>query len=170
MPITYGVTVRQVATGFFNGLERVFFCDDSGWVYESDVGRSADGADVEAWLMIHSLTSGSIAVISTWRSGLLEANCESAFSIRAQSEFDDGNPDAARGDSVDAASGPVGMRWDVDRWDSGVWDGGAIASMQVPLRGVGATVSLALYSISSNELPHTVTGLNYLVTPRRLKR
>lgn len=170
MPISYGVTVRQMTTGMFNGRERVFFCDDSGWVFEADVGRSADGGDIEAWMMSHSVNAGSVALIATWRSGLLEANGESAFSLRAQAEFDDGDPEVALGDSVDVQSGPVGMRWDADRWDAGVWDGGALASMKVSLRGVGATVAIAVYSISSVELPHTITGLHYFVTPRRFKR
>lgn len=120
--------------------------------------------------MSHSVNAGSVALIATWRSGLLEASGESAFSLRAQAEFDDGNPEVALGDLVDVQSGPVGMRWDADRWDAGVWDGGALASMKVSLRGVGATVAIAVYSISSIELPHTITGLHYFVTPRRFKR
>ena len=170
MPISYGLNVRQMVTHRINGVERVFFCDDSGMVFEADVGRSFDGAAIEAWLMLHAYTGGNVALQKTFRSGLLEASGESAFSIRVQSEFDDGDPDVALGDSVDARSGPVGMRWDVDRWDTGVWDGGGLASMRVGLRGNGASMAVAVYATSANELPHTLAGLNVLMTPRRLKR
>ena len=170
MPISLGVNVRQMVTHRINGVERVFFCDDSGMVFESDVGRSFDGAAIEAWLILHAYTGGNVSMQKTFRSGLLEASGESAFSIRAQSEFDDGDPDVSLGDSVDASSGPAGMRWDVDRWDVGVWDGGGLTAMRVSLRGNGATMAVAMYSTSASELSHTLAGLNLLVTPRRLKR
>jgi len=51
-----------------------------------------------------------------------------------------------------------------------VWDGGGLASMNVGLRGVGSTAAVTFYSSSDNELPHLLSGLHLLVTPRRLKR
>jgi hypothetical protein len=170
MPIDLGIAVRQAVSHEIDGVSRTFVCDDSGWVYEMDVGRSFDGAAIEAWTMLHALNAGSVAMISTWRSGLLEASAPCAFRIRAQSEFDDGDPNVSLGDSVEAESGPVGMRWDTDRWDEGVWDGGGLASMNVGLRGVGSTAAVTFYSSSDNELPHLLSGLHLLVTPRRLKR
>jgi hypothetical protein len=170
MPIDLGIQVKQAISHEINGVSRAFICDDSGFVFEMDAGRSFDGAEIEAWTMLHPINAGSVALISTWRSGLLEAFAPCAFRVRAQSEFDDGNPEVSLGDSVEAESGPVGMRWDTDRWDEGVWDGGGLASMNVGLRGVGSTVAVTFYTTSDNELPHTLSGLHLLVTPRRLKR
>lgn len=170
MPMNLGITVRQMISTEINGAERIFFCDNSGMVFEADVGRSADGADVESWLMTHPISGGSVGLVSTWRSGLLESSSDSAFAIRVQTEFEDGSPDVAPGDVTDVSSGPVGMRWDVDRWDTGVWDGGSLASLPISLRGKGATMSLAVYCTSRTQLAHELSGLHVIYTPRKLKK
>lgn len=170
LPFDYGILVKQIVAQEMAGVTRMFMCDDSGWVYEANVGRSFDGAEIEAWAMTHSINAGSVQLNSTWRSGRMEAYGDSSYTIRVQSEFDDGDADVSPGDSVTSTPGPVGLRWDTGRWDASVWDGGAITTIPVGLRGVGSTMSVAWYSRSSVELPHTLTGLHLLVTPRRLKR
>lgn len=170
MPFDYGILVKQIVCHEMAGVTRMFMCDDSGWVYEANVGRSFDGAEIEAWAMTHSINAGSVQLNSTWRSGRMEAFGDSSYTIRVQSEFDDGDADVSPGDAITSTPGPVGLRWDTGRWDASVWDGGAITTIPVGLRGVGSTMSVAWYSRSSVELPHTLTGLHLLVTPRRLKR
>lgn len=167
MPLNIGMVVRQMISTVINGVERVFFTSDDGFVYEADAGRSFNGQSVEAWLMLHSFAAGSVSVHKSLHGISMEATGESAFQLKTQIEFNDGDPNVAVGDVIDGTSGPSGMRWDVGQWDVGVYDGGAVTSIRFPLKGNGNTMALAVFSSSATELPHTLAGAIFNITPRR---
>ena len=167
MPIDLGVVVRQMISSVIDGVERVFFTSDDGYVYEADAGRSFNGQPIEGWVMLHSFAAGSVSIHKSLHGITIESAGESAFEIQAQVEFNDGDPNVSVGEVADASSGPAGMRWDMGRWDAGVYDGGGVTSIRIPLKGNGASMALVVFSESDNELPHTLAGAIFNITPRR---
>lgn len=169
MPINYGMTVRQMFTHEVGGVDRTFFVSDNGMVYEADVGRSFDGEEIEAYMMMHGFNDGSVGLLKTWRAGHLEAIGESAFSIDTYAEFDEGRSITERETAVTDGD-PAGLRFDLGTWNSQVWDGTAQASLKLGIRGVGFSISVAFMSQSAIELPHTLLGLQFVMSQRRLRR
>ena len=87
--INYGITFSVAHAGELDGVERVFYGGDDGFVYEADVGRSFDGQAIQAAITLPSSrwaptcsTSGS----ATWRSSCqarARSPCMPALSLMA---------------------------------------------------------------------------------------
>lgn len=174
MPCDYGRRIESAVGGEVNGQYRIFMADGDGWVLEADVGRSFDGEEIEAGMRLSSMNQGSSVLLKQYRRALLQSRAGSAFELALGAEFSDSNPEAAAA----AMSSPtdfkkqygVGLFWDFSSWDQSYWDGAAANLVTYPLNGQGCSVSLLLSSRSDRELPHTLSSVTTIHSPRRLVR
>ena len=175
MPCDYGVVIECAVGAEINGLYRVFYGSADGWVYEADVGRSFDGAEVEAALRMSSQHQNSPLTTKQYRHAEVQIQAESAFQIALAGEFDDSDPNLAGVTATQLTSGlrkvyGAGLFYDFESWDRAYWDGALSNRLRFPIHGVGRSMSLLLRSLSTNELPHTLKLSQLIYTPRRIAR
>lgn len=174
MPCQYGITMECAVGAEINGQYRVFVGGFDGMVYETDVGRSFDGQEVEASMRLSSQIQGSNMALKQYRHVEIETVTESAFELAVGAEFSDTTPESA---GVTASSMEdfkkaygQGLFYDFNSWDRAYWDVALSNRVRYDIHGQGRSVSIILRTVSSNQLPHTIKSMTTLYTPRRLAR
>ena len=174
MPCDYGVVIECAVGGEINGQYRVFYGSADGWVYEADVGRSFDGAEVDAALRLSSQNQRSPLVEKRYRHVEVQVQAESAFTLAVAGEFDDSDPNSAGVTATQLADYRrvygAGLFWDFNSWDRAYWDVALANRLRFPIHGVGRSMSLLIRNTSTNELPHTLKVNHMVYTPRRMTR
>lgn len=167
--INYGITFNVAHAGELDGVERVFYGGDDGFVYEADVGRSFDGQAIQAAITLSQASMGSYLFDKRFRDMEIELAGESAFTLYASAEFDgnDPNNDMVSQQAVSfVGSGGV---WDVGLYDAARYDAGDQVSSPVDVTGIGRSISPIFYSFAANELSHSIKSLTISYTPLKLK-
>lgn len=174
MASDYGVIVNCCTSGEIGGQYRIFVGDSNGWVFETDVGRSFDGQQIQAGIRFSSQNQGSNILIKQYRYAELEIQSESSFTLASAAEFSDSDPALA---SVDTTAMTnfirqygAGLLWDFNAWDRAYLDVSMINRTRYPIYGQGRSVSMLVQSASNSELPHTIKSMTITYTPRRLAR
>lgn len=174
MPLNYGRIINVAWGAEINGIYRVFYGDDDGWVYEADVGRSFDGDTIDAGLRLSSLNQKSDVVEKQYRRAELKSEAGSAFQLAAGAEYSDSDPNQA-GATFNAPIDYLkqygqGLFWDFGAWDQAYWDGAATNKLSYGVSGVGTCIQLLFNSSSDRQLPHVLKMVTVLYTSRRLTR
>jgi len=159
--------VNVTADGEISGVTRQFIAGSDGFVYETGVGRSFNGASRTAWIKLAYTNLGLPGFITTFRRFDLEVKGQSTGSINFQAEFDYGNVDNPPSQLLTDTIPPPATRWDIGNWDLGVWDGQYAGSVRLRAEGEGENVSMSFYNETSTELPHELSGCMVHTLPRR---
>lgn len=170
MPIGYGKVVRCAIDAQISGVNRVFFGSDDGFVYEADVGRSFDGAAIEAWLKLAFNHTGSPLIKKRFRKVNVELKAQSAMTISSQGEYSLGAIDIGLSNLTTTQMPGSGGRWDVGRWDQSFYDTQEQTALSVRLDGGGTDLSMTFFSSSAQELPHLLQSVTTTYTLRRIER
>lgn len=174
MPCDYGRVIECAVGAEIGGAYRIFMGDADGWVLEADVGRSFDGAAVQAGMRLSSQNQGSNVTIKQYRHIELESLAESAFALAVAAEFSDADPDAAVVDTTSMSNYRrqygAGLFWDFNSWDRAYWDVSLASRVRYPVHGQGRSITVLVQSESDNELPHTIKSNTLLFTVRRMVR
>jgi hypothetical protein len=165
--IDYGRAIILAENAEINGVSRTFYADDEGWVYEADVGRSFAGESIPRALLLHQLNQKSPMVEKTFRQMQLQMKCESACTVYTSGEF---NESEGPSQSIATLQPGSGLAWDLSNFDQSYWDSARTGGLNVPLEGVGTGVTVSIAGEANDELPHTITSLLILYTPRKLQR
>lgn len=165
--INYGRNIILAEHAEIDGSARTFYADDSGWVYEADVGRSFAGEDIEFALKLHPLTQRSPMVEKTYRHMQLEVSPRGAVTLNTSVEFYD---DAGPTETIQTTLYGGGLVWDLSNYDEAYWDTPATSRKTIPCEGVGSSVSLTVAGRSNNELTHTLYAVTVIYTPRKIVR
>lgn len=152
------------------GGDAVFFGADNGYVYQTDIGSSFDGAEIEAYLRMPFNNVGGPRIRKRFRKAVLEMAAAGYSSIRFQPEFSYGSPDVGthRLQTGEVTGG--GGYWEVDDWDSFFYDAQLVSSPAFSIEGTGLNMGLLFYSSSAIDLGHTLQGMLIHFSPRRLER
>ena len=150
-----------------SGVSRTFYGDDSGWVYEADVGRSFAGDTIQAAIRLHPLVQRSPMVEKIFRQMQLEITAESACTIYTQGEF---NAYDGMSEQTAAQQYGAGLLWDLSNYDQSYYDVSVLSRGTFPLEGVGTGVAVCVSTESDNELPHSIYAVTVLYTPRKIQR
>jgi hypothetical protein len=171
MPISYGTKIVRCATeASINSVNRSFFGSDDGYVYEADVGRSFDGAAVEAWMKLAFNHTGSPAVKKRFRKAQIETKAQGAVSFSVQGEYSLAAVDIGMTSLITASLTGGGGRYDISGWDQVYYDAPEQTPVSIRLDGVGTDLSLTFASVSANEMPHVMQAVTTQYTPRRIER
>lgn len=174
MPIDYGRVIECAVGAEINGQYRIFMGDADGWVLEADVGRSFDGAAVQAGIRFSSQNQGSNVTEKQYRHVELESLAESAFSMAVAAEFSDADPDLAVVETTSMLNFRqqygAGLFWNFNSWDRAYWDVSLANRARYPVHGKGRSITLLVQSEADDELPHTIKSNTLLYTVRRMAR
>jgi hypothetical protein len=170
MPCKYGITIECAVGAEINGQYRNFVGGFDGKVYETDVGRSFDGNEVEAYLRMSSQTQRANVTLKQYRNVEFDTVAESAFELSVGAEFSDSDPQPSQATPTSARAYGAGLFWNFSNWDRAYWDVALANRIRYSIQGHGRSVSIMVQSVSTNEMPHTIKSMTTLYTPRRLAR
>lgn len=165
--IDYGVSVVCAVSREMGDRQRTFVGDSSGWVYETDVGRSFAGETIQYAARLNALSQRSPMVLKQYRGLEVELEAQSALTLKASAEFVDGDEDIEPAPETALAIAGNGFRWDLSNWDEAYFDVATVARRRFDLEGQGASISLTLAGESAEELPHTLRSITLPYTALR---
>lgn len=154
-----------------NGDEILLAGSSDGMVYRMDVGTSADGEEIEAFIMPAFDHMGAPNLAKRFHRCLISvADGGTELNLFHAANYSYG--DANLPESVEQAISLPGSGgfWDVFTWDNAHWDRGVQTEAFAEMEGIGFNVSNALAHVSTYEQPHTLTSLSIFWTPRRKRR
>jgi hypothetical protein len=166
--INYGRNILLAEHAEIDGVARTFYADDDGWVYEADKGRSLAGDPLPYAVKLLPLTQRSPMVEKTYRSMQLEIEAEGACTLYTSAEF--GNAEDGATQQTATPQYGAGLTWDLTNYDQAYWDTAAVGLKTMPLEGSGTRVAISVAGESDKELPHTLSAVTVLYTPRRMTR
>jgi hypothetical protein len=155
-----------------SGSEVLFFGSDDGYVYQLDVGRSADGDPIEAYIRLPFWHIGSPRVNKEYLEAILQLDAPEKVELTFLTEFDYGSLDTPRGEKdttvFDVSSG--GGFWGISTWNNFIWGAQVVGEGIGYIFGQGANISMLIRSYSASELPHTLNGIILEYMERGLRR
>jgi hypothetical protein len=168
LPFNLGKTITCACSVEADGLERLFFGCDDGYVYELDRGTSFDGAPIEHYLRLPFHNFGSPHQNKRLHKLTLEVEAAGPTNLSVSADLDYG---AVRGlDSVFLGVTSGGGAID-DLGSNELYFASQIETIaQAHVGGLARNVSLKVSGLTSTEEPHTLTGVSYFVSPRGRRR
>lgn len=152
------------------GLERSFCGDESGNVYEMDVGTSFNGDAYRSVWVLPFDHQGEPSSYKTYRKAMLEVDSPEQVDFKYQATFDYEAPGIPRHIILDAAIDPEGARWgDIDEWGDFTWGAAIQGTTYGYLAGFAKCISLTITHNSDTSPPFTLRAVSYLFEPRRLE-
>ena len=146
------------------GEERLFFGSDGGWVFEAEKGTSFDGQEIEAFCRLPYNHAGSPSHEIRFHKTNIQLDTPGRSAIQVGASFDYGESEESSLlgplSAVEGVGVPVEPAIDTEN--------ASVAEFH--FSGIGANVSLLIYSRTAKELPHTLTGITMHYSPRRLRR
>jgi hypothetical protein len=168
--LEYGKTITAATSDEIANTMRVFYGDDTGMVYEADVGRSLDGEPIGCFIKLAALSQGSPVTEKAYRGAWVETKGQGAFSLSGIAEFDDSDPQVDPSLlSARTLFGSGGI-WDQSQWDAAFFDAQQYGRSRFDFEGSGYNVAPIFSSVSATQLPHEIATLTFLYTPRRMAR
>ena len=153
------------------GKERTFFATDDatdeGFVFEDQIGRSFDGANIQSLVRTAFNHIKSPTGLKYFRRADLELNATKQLDIRFSSNLSYGSQDPT---VFDTTVFGVGGFWDEDNWNEFLYDGQTISSARAELAGTGENIGFTLVNDSPYEDPWVMQGLTLYYDMRRIKR
>lgn len=172
LPLNYGRPVHCIATcELSNGQEVTYFGSDDGYVYQEGVGTSFDGNPIEAWCRLHFNNLQSPMLKKRMRRAVLEAVVASYAQVSISYDLGYGTLDvAASAPSPSQALTAAGGYWDSFGWDRFTWDSQAVLNPSLSIEGTERNISFVFYSNRAQDASHTLQGITFISSPRRLAR
>ena len=158
-------------SGAATGDERTYFGDDTGMVYQLDIGTSFDGTPIDASLSTVFNSSKGDAVRKTYRSARIEVQGSSYAVISMRYELDYGRADVDQSESFDLELPIFSGRWGEGHWGDSDPDFGGrnLAPIETPLRGVGSNLSMTFSQSSALFDEYTLNSVTTLYSTRRVQ-
>jgi hypothetical protein len=154
-----------------SGVERKFFGDANGFVYELDIGTSQDGDNISWKALLSYNNKKSPGIIKHWRLAQPEISGSSYSEFAFDNSLDYGsstNLQPATQTGVVGFGG--GFIMDVDILDTKIFDGNTISPGAFELGGDSENISLMFSGNSDYVAPFSITGVSMQYTPRRRAR
>ena len=152
-----------------NGVERVFFGSDDGWVFEMERGRSFDGAAIDSFARVAFNHLGAPAGEARFFKADIQVETPERAALKCGAEFDYGAGDAASMIDVDPVRGG-GALWEEAIWDEFYWDSPLKSIAEFRFSGIGRNISMLVQSETNGEQSHILSGMTIHYAPRRLRR
>ena len=153
-----------------NGQEMIVFGSDDGYVYEADIGKSFDGAEIEAFARIAFHYSKTPTQRKRYRQAAVDVQTAGPTTLKASVDYTFASADEPGNPSIDVSVSGGGGFWDIDNWDEFLWSTGVVATARFKLEGAGRNIGLLFYHKSGVELSHSLEGVTFHHSPRRIDR
>jgi hypothetical protein len=180
----------EIQTGNDSGIERVFIGCDDGYVYETDVGRMFDGyldltevdsdgnvikedaikGKIEAYLVTAYHFSGSPEYNVRYRRATIYLDGESRSTLEVYADYNY-NEDPQNFETIMDKAVPLGGgRYGISRHDQFNYSQSSKSDIRVSMNSHARNVAMIFYHYAANEEPHTIHGVNYHMSRRRMIR
>lgn len=160
-----------------NSQEVSYIAFDDGYVYQDRVGRSFDGANIQAYTRLAFHQVGTPSYRKRFRRVDLELSAENTVAIQFTSDITYGAPEVSSGlTSITTTDVPEinifggGGFWDDSNWDQFNWDAQAISTARANLTGTGENIGFVLFTDSATSNPFVIQGITLHYDLRRLQR
>lgn len=153
------------------GRERTFFGGLDGYVYEMDRGRNFDGESKEAWLQLSYAHLGSPTTRKRFFRAFFSGLVSGQSTVSMVAQYSNGSADVA--DTVVQDDTALGNKagWDIGEWDVMFFDAASsIGDVYLDLNGTGDTISIIVYSDTTEDDILTLRDVLYHYKPRRAMR
>lgn len=151
------------------GLERSFFGSDDGYIYESEVGESFDGAVIDHHLRFAFAHCRSPRQEKRFHKVTLQIDGPDDPGLTYAPEYDYGGPNIPASQAASSVTTDGGI-WGVDFWGDFVWDGALVGESEAYIQGVGINISMLIQGSTNFERTHTIQGVTYNYSMRALRR
>lgn len=169
--VQYGKVVRTtLRTEDSDGNEILFFGSDDGYVYQSDIGRSADGVPIEGYLRLPYWNIGSPRQYKRFLQAILNIEASGGTALEFTAEYDYGSATKPRDKTLDFDIQSGGGSWNISTWGNFVWGAQSVGEAIGYLGGSGKNISLLIRTFSAAELPHVIESVIMHYLPRGLLR
>lgn len=169
--VEYGKTVYcALSTEDVNGNEVLYFGSDDGYVYQLDVGRSADGAPIEALARFAYWTLGTPRQNKKFLEVVFYTKGASGASLTYSPEMDFGDIYLPRGNTGELDAPRTGGFWGSAVWGQFIWGGPLVGEARASLDGAGTSLGVLVRSVSGHEQNHTIESAVVYYIPRGLKQ
>lgn len=170
MEINYGFTVHVATAASISSTNRVFVAGTDGYVYETDRGRSFDGAVISSWVKLGFNSSQSAGWLKRYRGFRLEARLQSAATIQTQFEFSMGDTEVQLSEVGTYRVAGGGASYDISNYDQSYYDSPSITLVPIECEGEGNSLSVTLASESDDQMPHLLQAGWVDFNPTRRQR
>lgn len=148
--------------------ETIFFGSTDGFVYRLGVGRSFDGAEIDAYMTIAWQSMKNPRVLKAFQRGSIEivGNSYAAFGLSYQLAYGNESGEEVTIETLSSSS----SRWDEATWDEFVWDGRSLSPSEFDLEGSAENIAIRIDCNSKIMLPFTMNSIIIHYTNRRFVR
>jgi hypothetical protein len=168
--IDYGKDITTMVNSEINGEERIFFGSTDGYVYESDVGRNFDGADIEAYCVTAYHFAGNPEVNKRWRDMVLYMEGDGRATIKVSADYNYNetpqNFETIMNQSVFLGGG----RYGISRHGDFIYSAASKSDVRVSMNSHSRNVSMIMYHKEAAELPHILYDMNFHISRRKMIR
>lgn len=147
--------------------ERVLFGGEDGFVYQSDIGTSFDGAPIPSNLTLQYNHLGAPNSRKRFRDISLEAYASNLVNLRMYYSMNDGRK-SFNPKKIEIPGGKNG--WDETMWDNGLYDAFPITRSKQRLQGTGRNIEFSFQHDDENTESFTLTGYTLRYSDRGLTR
>lgn len=153
-----------------DGVERVFVGAEDGYVYELNVGTSFDGEEIEAYIQLPFGHQGGPRVIKRYHKAVAEliAGPDTLLAMVAQFDYGVGLQPYSH-EEIFGISGGGGL-WGLSSWAEFLWDSPTVAQAESYIQGLGANMSIIVFSSSAAMDSYILQGMTVMFSPRGQKR
>jgi hypothetical protein len=167
----YGISVKCAFSGEdADGNELLLMGSETGYVYQADSGTSFDGEPIQAFARLVFHHSGVPSRIKRYRLAHVDLSTRGPTSLRATVDYSNADPTSSFEPVKDVTMTGGGGFWDVSNWNEFRWSAGIQAQATFKLEGSGYNIGLLFSSEAADELPHTLNGVTFHESMRRLNR
>ena len=167
----YLVTPRCAFSGEgADGKETIVFGADNGFVYEADQGTSFDGEPIQSFMRLVFHHSRSPSRVKRYRRASVDVSTRGPTGLKATVDYSFADPNVSGEPVKNVVLKGGGGFWDVSKWDEFRWSSGVVSTADLKLEGSGTNIGLLFSSEADDEESHTITGVNFHISQRRLNR
>lgn len=168
LPVVFPDSVTCSCSVEVDGIERIFFGSDDGFVYELNKGTSFDGDAIEHYIRLPFNAFGSPETDKRPHKFQLQLEAPGTVTLEVSFDFDFGSVDGLAGQALLTTTG-AGAIDDLGSNES--YFASQIETVgEVYLDGVAKNISAKIAGETSTEEPHTLTSATWHLTQRRLVR
>ena len=168
--IDYGKNVTCTNNGEVDGIERIFFGSDDGYLYESDVGRNFDGLSIEAYCVTAYHFAGDPESNKRWRDMILYMEGQGRATIKVSADYDYNETPQNFETIMDSAEFLGGGRYGISRHGDFLYSAASKTDVRVPMNSHARNASFIMYHNEAAELPHILYSMQFHVSKRKMIR
>ena len=152
-----------------NGNEVITFGSTDGYVYRMESGTSYDGYAVTAYVRMPFAHFKQPTIEKRYHKATIECSTTSVVALSIAADFSYGSLELPSLSAVDLDVAGGGGFWDESNWSQFLWSQ-VEGQAEAYISGIGTNISVVVLSQETYSDPHTLHGIVFHFSQRKLKR